>query len=67
MSKYDNIYNYNDVGVNMEDKELMECGLGLCLVVSSTGHIEMWTRVRILACLVKLVIGHKPLPLLLYT
>ena len=45
MSKYDNIYNYNDVGVNMEDKELMECGLGLCLVVSSTGHVEMWTRV----------------------
>ena len=41
MSKYDNIYNYNDVGVNMEDKELIECGLGLCLVVSSTRHVEM--------------------------
>ena len=41
MSKYDNIYNYNDVGVNMEDKELIECGLGLCLGVSSTRHVEM--------------------------
>ena len=62
MSKYDNIYNYNDVGVNIEDKELIECGLGLCLVVSSTRHVKMWTRVRILAYLVELATGQKPLP-----
>ena len=61
MSKYDNIYNYNDVEVNMEDKELMECGLGLCLVVSSTRHVEMRTRVRILAYLEELATGQKSL------
>ena len=61
MSKYDNIYNYNDVEVNMEDKELMECGLGLCLVVSSTRHVEMKIRVRIPAYLEELAKGQKSL------
>lgn len=31
------------------------------LVASSTGHVEMRTRVRILTCLVELATGHKPL------
>ena len=61
MSKYDNIYNYNDVEVNMEDKELMECGLGLCLVVSSTRHVEMKIRVRIPVYLEELATGQKSL------
>ena len=43
--------------------------LGLYPVTSSTKYIEMrthvqfWTHVRILACLVKLTTRHKPLPM----
>ena len=32
-------------------------GLGLCLVVSFIGHIEMQTHVRILACSMELTTG----------
>ena len=47
----------------------MALELGLCPVTSSTKHVEMrthvqfWTHVRILACLVELATGHKPLPM----
>ena len=32
-------------------------------MASSTGHVEMWTRVHILTCSVELATGHRPNPI----
>ena len=37
-------------------------GSGLCPVEVSTGHVRLWTRVRIRMCPVEILTGHKLCP-----